>query len=89
MSGTLVTTTSPPLMAPSSIPSSSTPMTITTAVPSPGLSFMRVAATQLVSAIWALTDRSMPPEMTTTAWATAARASGSTPVAVLARLWRS
>ena len=53
-------------------------MTIATAVPSPGLSFISVAATQLVSAIWALIDRSMPPEMTTTAWATAARASGST-----------
>ena len=49
---------------------------------------MRGAATQLVSAIWELTDRSMPPEMTITVWATAASASGRTAVAVNWKLVR-
>ena len=35
----------------------------------------------LVSAIIEPTDRSMPPEMTTMAWATAANASGRAPIA--------
>jgi hypothetical protein len=39
---------------------------------------MSTAATTLVRAIIDPIDRSMPPEMTTMAWATAARASGST-----------
>ena len=42
---------------------------------------IRVAATTLMSAICEPTDRSMPPEMTTIAWATAARASGRTEMA--------
>ena len=41
-------------------------------------SFMRTAATTLVSAISEPIERSIPPDSTTTAWATAARASGST-----------
>ena len=39
--------------------------------------FMTVAETTLVSAIIGPTERSMPPEMTTMAWATAASAIGS------------
>ena len=39
---------------------------------------MSVADTTLVSAIIDPIERSIPPEMTTTAWATAASASGST-----------
>ena len=39
------------------------------------------AATTLVRAIIEPIDRSIPPEMTTMAWATAASASGSTAIA--------
>ena len=38
--------------------------------------FIRTADTTLVKAIIDPTDRSMPPEITTIAWATAARALG-------------
>ena len=77
MSGTRVTTTSTPLTAPSPSPSSSVPMT-TTIANSSLWPFIRVADTTLVSAIIEPMDRSMPPARTTTAWATAASASGST-----------
>ena len=43
--------------------------------------FIRTAATTLVRAIIDPIDRSRPPEMTTIAWATAARASGRTEIA--------
>ena len=45
-----------------------------------GLAVHRDAATTLVSAIIDPIDRSIPPLMTMTAWATAARASGRTDV---------
>ena len=76
MSGTLVTTTSAPLMAPSRSPCRSTRRTTRTANSSL-FPFMSAAAVTLVSAIIEPTDRSMPPAMTTIAWATAARATGS------------
>ena len=80
MSGTRVATTSAPLTAPSRRPRSSTPMTTTT--PNSSLwPFIRVAATTLVSAIIEPIERSIPPAITTTACATAAKARGSTEIA--------
>ena len=77
MSGTLVMTTRPPLTAPRARPRSSTPTTTT--MPNSSLwPCISEAAITLVSAIIEPIDRSMPPEMTTMAWATAASASGST-----------
>ena len=66
MSGTFVITTSAPLTAPRNRPSSSTPMTTSTANSSVW-PFISVAATQLVRAICDAIDRSMPPAMTMTA----------------------
>ncbi len=55
---------------------------MTTATPNSSLwPFIAVAATTLVNAIIEPIDRSIPPEMTTIACATAARASGSTEIA--------
>ena len=80
MSGTRVMTTRAPLMMPRIRPRTRTPRTTGTANAS-GWSFMSTAAVTLVSAIIEPIDRSMPPEMTTMAWATAAIASGSAPMA--------
>ncbi len=66
MSGTRVMTTTPPLMAPRTSPSRSTPRTIATANSS-DWPFMSEAETTLVRAITAPIDRSIPPEMTTIA----------------------
>ena len=60
-------------------------MTTPTANPSPW-SCIRTAEVTLVSAMIEPTDRSMPPEMTTIAWATAANAIGRAPIA---RFWIS
>ena len=55
---------------------------MTTATPNSSLwPFIRVAETTLVSAIIEPIERSMPPAITTMAWATAARTSGRTDVA--------
>ena len=80
MSGTRVTTTRLPLMAPRARPRNRTAITTTTPNSS-DWPFMSVAETTLVKAINAPTERSMPPEMTTMAWPTAARASGRTEIA--------
>ena len=83
MSGTLVRTTRAPLIAPSTRPRASTDRTTTT--PHSSLwPFIAVAQTTLVRAIIDPIERSIPPPMTTTAWATAASASGSPP---MARFW--
>ena len=80
MSGTFVTTTRAPLIAPTTSPS---PRTATT-TPTPNRSpwpFIRTAEVTLASAIIEPTDRSMPPEMTTIVWATAANAIGRIAIA--------
>ncbi len=46
-----------------------------------GCPFMRTAAMTLVKAMIDPIERSIPPEMTTIAWATAASARGSTEIA--------
>ena len=80
MSGTRVRTTRPPLTAPSTRPRTSAPRT--TATPnSSDWPFIRTAATTLTSAIIEPIERSIPPEMTTIACATAASARGSTEIA--------
>ena len=80
MSGTRVTTTRLPLIAPRTRPRTSTPTT--TAMPNSSLwPFIREAATTLVRAIIEPIDRSIPPEITTIAWPTAASASGRTEIA--------
>ena len=76
MSGTRVMTTRPPLMTPSTTPSARVAATAT--MPNSSLApVMSTAAVTFVSAIIEPIDRSMPPAMTTTAWATAAKATGS------------
>ena len=80
MSGTRVTTTTPPLTAPSTRPRRSTPSTTTTATSS-GWPFIREAEITLIRAISAPIERSIPPEMTTMACPTAARARGRTEIA--------
>ena len=80
MSGTRVMTTSVPLMMPRMMPRTSTPRTTGIANAS-DWSFIRSAAVTLVRAIIEPIDRSMPPEMTTMACATAANASGMAPTA--------
>ena len=80
MSGTRVTTMSDPLIAPTTSPSSEHAEDDEDG-DAVALAFIRTAAVTLVSAIIEATDRSMPPEMTTIAWATAANATGSTPIA--------
>ena len=80
MSGTFVKTITTPLTPPTSRPMAST--SSTTPIPnSPLWPFISEAQTTLVSAICDPIERSMPPLMTTTACATAARASGRTPIA--------
>ena len=80
MSGTRVRTIRLPLTAPSATPRRSTPRT--TATPnSSDWPFMRTAATTLISAIIEPIERSIPPAMTTMAWATAASARGRTEIA--------
>ena len=80
MSGTRVITTRAPLMPPRMSPRTRTPRTTGMAKAS-DWSFMRSAAVTLVRAIIEPIERSMPPEMTTMAWATAAMASGMAPTA--------
>ena len=77
MSGTRVMTTRPPLMAPSTSPSSKHGEDDGDA-DLLGWPFIRTAATTLVRAIIEPIDRSIPPEMTTIACPTAASASGRT-----------
>ena len=81
MSGTRVTTTRPPLMAPRTRPRSSTP-TATTDAELRALALHRRPRQRRSSApSCEPIERSIPPEMTTIAWATAARASGRTEMA--------
>ena len=75
MSGTRVMTTRAPLVVPITTPRSNTPTT----TPTPNASLwpsIRLAAMTLVSAMTEPIDKSSPPAMTTTAWATAANARG-------------
>ena len=80
MSGTLVTTMRPPLMAPTASPSRRTPTTTATPNASPW-PFIKTADVTLARAITDPTERSIPPEMTTIAWATAANAIGRIEIA--------
>ena len=71
MSGTRVSTTERPLIAPTARPRSSTAATATRPNSSPWPS-MRTAAATLVRVIMAATERSMPPMRTAIVWAAVA-----------------
>ena len=87
MSGTRVMTTSTPLMMPR-IETQHEHADDHRDRERLGLVLHETAAVTLVSAIIEPIDRSMPPEMTTIAWATAAIASGSAPIGEALELGR-
>ena len=78
MSGTRVTTTRPPLIAPRSEAEAEHADDDDDAELLALALHQRRPTTTLVSAIIEPIERSIPPEITMIAWATAARASGST-----------
>ena len=84
MSGTPVITHRPPLIAPIATPTSMSPNTISSEVAKLWPSISDAART-LMTATMTPSERSMPPEMTITAWAIAAKASGRPPMTIVLR----
>ena len=84
MSGTPVRTTSPPLMAPMSTPTSISPTAISSDIAKLSFSISDAAST-LMTATITPSERSMPPEITITPWAIAANASGRPPMTIVLR----
>ncbi len=81
MSGTPLSTTRPPLIAPITTPTSISPNAISNAVAKLWSSISDAART-LITATITPSDRSIPPEMTITDWAIAANTSGSAPMTI-------
>ena len=86
MSGTRVTTMSDPLIAPRTQAHQEDAEHDDDARTASLWPFIRTADVTLVRAMIEPTDRSIPPEITTIAWATAANAMGRAPIA---RFWSS